>query len=312
MARTPDYYAALGLPETATARDVREAYKKRALRTHPDKNPNDASAAEAFKEVGAAYACLSDAAARREYDAERRGGGGAAGPFAARGGGGRDDPFATRDAPGFDTSFDAFRRDARTPWGSGRSSFSMDDARAQFDRFFGTASPWGAAPAPPDGARKVTQISTIRRADGRLESMTRTRSDGANSYDYFNQGHVLHGGRGHVVDVDVQELPYGGDARRAAAARDRNAVREIMGRRAAAERGERVDRGEGRPFGRRETAPAALSADPFDELTSRFSNNTLAVTPASSRRSNDAFGSSRDDDAMARRLAGAEAANFWT
>ena len=35
--------------------------------------------------------------------------------------------------------------------------------------------------------------------------MTRTRSDQTETYDYFNQGHVLHGGRGHVVDVDVLE-----------------------------------------------------------------------------------------------------------
>ena len=54
MARSPDFYAVLGVPATATAQDIRKAYKKRALQTHPDKNPGNASAAEEFKKVGEA------------------------------------------------------------------------------------------------------------------------------------------------------------------------------------------------------------------------------------------------------------------
>ena len=65
--RVPDHYAALGIQETADASDIRRAYKKRALQTHPDKGGDE----EEFKRVGAAYAVLSDEAKRSEYDEMR-------------------------------------------------------------------------------------------------------------------------------------------------------------------------------------------------------------------------------------------------
>ena len=97
----------------------------------------------------------------------------------------------TTNATGFNSAFDAPFFGQR--WDPGEK-FSMDDARAQFDRFFGTQSPFANLSTP--AARKVTQISTIKRRDGRMESMARTRSEGAkDEYEFFNQGHVLHGGR---------------------------------------------------------------------------------------------------------------------
>ena len=65
--RVPDHYAALGVQSTADASDIRKAYKKRALQTHPDKGGDE----EEFKRVGAAYAVLSDEAKRRDYDEMR-------------------------------------------------------------------------------------------------------------------------------------------------------------------------------------------------------------------------------------------------
>ena len=62
--RVPDHYAALGVQSTADASDIRKAYKKRALQTHPDKGGDE----EEFKRVGAAYAVLSDQDKRRDYD----------------------------------------------------------------------------------------------------------------------------------------------------------------------------------------------------------------------------------------------------
>ncbi|KAL5596983.1 hypothetical protein BROUX41_006344 [Berkeleyomyces rouxiae] len=72
----PDYYAILEIPENASAQKIREAYKKAALRTHPDRvaadHPERAARTRKFQLVNDAYYTLSDAARRREYDAQRR------------------------------------------------------------------------------------------------------------------------------------------------------------------------------------------------------------------------------------------------
>ena len=68
-----DHYAVLGVQSSATAAEIKQAYRKLALRHHPDKAPAAPplrAAAEAlFKHVAQAYAVLSDAASRRKYDA---------------------------------------------------------------------------------------------------------------------------------------------------------------------------------------------------------------------------------------------------
>lgn len=81
-----DYYKTLGLPESATAKEITKAYRKLARDVHPDQNPGDAVAEEKFKEVAAAYDVLGDEAKRAEYDEVRRLGP-MAGMGAGRGGG---------------------------------------------------------------------------------------------------------------------------------------------------------------------------------------------------------------------------------
>jgi molecular chaperone DnaJ len=67
-----DYYHTLGVPETASAEEIKKAYRKLAKKHHPDANQNDSRAAERFKEVGEAYAVLHDPEKRRQYDQMRR------------------------------------------------------------------------------------------------------------------------------------------------------------------------------------------------------------------------------------------------
>jgi molecular chaperone DnaJ len=67
-----DYYALLGVPETASEQDVTRAYRRLARELHPDVNPDKPDAEDRFKEVSAAYDVLGDAAKRKEYDELRR------------------------------------------------------------------------------------------------------------------------------------------------------------------------------------------------------------------------------------------------
>ena len=63
-----DYYEILGVSRTASDQEIKSAYRRLAVRYHPDKNPNDASAEEKFKEAAEAYSVLADAEQRRRYD----------------------------------------------------------------------------------------------------------------------------------------------------------------------------------------------------------------------------------------------------
>ncbi|HUG41371.1 MAG TPA: molecular chaperone DnaJ [Longimicrobiales bacterium] len=83
-ATSKDYYQILGISEGADAPEIKKSYRKLAKQYHPDANQNDPRAAERFKEVGEAYAVLSNPAKRKQYDQMRR-----MGPFAGfRGGAG--------------------------------------------------------------------------------------------------------------------------------------------------------------------------------------------------------------------------------
>jgi molecular chaperone DnaJ len=106
-----DYYQLLGVSRTATAEEIKKAYRKRARELHPDANPDDPAAAEQFKVVSRAYAVLSDDQQRARYDQFGEAGvGGAGAPnFEDLFGGG-----------GLGDIFDAFFGGGNNPFGGGR------------------------------------------------------------------------------------------------------------------------------------------------------------------------------------------------
>ena len=63
-----DYYEVLGISKSASAAEIKKAYRKKALQYHPDKNPGDSSAEELFKKSAEAYEVLSDADKKARYD----------------------------------------------------------------------------------------------------------------------------------------------------------------------------------------------------------------------------------------------------
>lgn len=68
MSDKRDYYDVLGVSKEATASELKKAYRKLAIKYHPDKNPDDHEAEEKFKELGEAYEALSDEDKRAAYD----------------------------------------------------------------------------------------------------------------------------------------------------------------------------------------------------------------------------------------------------
>ncbi|MFA5047267.1 MAG: DnaJ domain-containing protein, partial [Paludibacter sp.] len=63
-----DFYEILGVAKTASADEIKKAYRKKAIQYHPDKNPGDKESEEKFKEAAEAYEILSDEQKRQRYD----------------------------------------------------------------------------------------------------------------------------------------------------------------------------------------------------------------------------------------------------
>ncbi|MGL4561666.1 MAG: molecular chaperone DnaJ [Brevinema sp.] len=103
-----DYYDLLGVSRSASPDDIKKAFRKQAMKYHPDKNPGDKEAENKFKEIGKAYEVLSDTQKRQMYDqygeaAFQQGGGGSAG-F----GGGFEDVFRGGFSGNFEDMFESF------------------------------------------------------------------------------------------------------------------------------------------------------------------------------------------------------------
>jgi curved DNA-binding protein len=134
-----DYYQILGVPRSASDKELKSAYRKLARKYHPDVNPGDAKAEALFKEIGEAYAVLSDPDKRKKYDRwghdweriEQAQAAGAANPYAgAATPGGRTYTWSSSSGPGV---------------GSGSNfDFEGEDMGSLFEQLFGRSAPGGA------------------------------------------------------------------------------------------------------------------------------------------------------------------------
>jgi len=115
MAEKRDYYEVLGVEKNASAEDIKKAYRKCAIKYHPDKNPGDKEAEEKFKEAAEAYEVLSDPQKRQRYDQFGHAGVGGAGGFSG----------------GFSSMEDVFQQfgDLFASWGMGGGFSSFFDGR---------------------------------------------------------------------------------------------------------------------------------------------------------------------------------------
>lgn len=169
-----DYYKILGVPENATQDEIKKAYKKLAVKHHPDKNPDNRESAEKkFKEISEAYFVLANDQKRREYDMMRKYG--AAAGAGARGAGGQTggNPF------GFDFSefMNQFSGGENRRSSSRRTGGDFGIFSSIFDDLFGSdepdsgsrvytyrpgAEPFGpgTGPQPGNGSRVDTDIRT--------------------------------------------------------------------------------------------------------------------------------------------------------
>lgn len=120
MSTKRDYYDVLGVGKSADATEIKKAYRKLAMKYHPDKNPGDKEAEEKFKEINEAYEVLSDETKRRNYDqfghegVNGQGFGGAGG-FGGQGFGGFDDIFGDIFGDMFGGGFGGGRQRRRGP-----------------------------------------------------------------------------------------------------------------------------------------------------------------------------------------------------
>ena len=145
-----DYYEVLGLTKGAGEEEIKKAYRKLAIKYHPDKNPGDKAAEESFKELGEAYEVLSEPQKRSAYDQyghaafDRRAGG------SGRGG-------------GFHDPFDVFRE----VFGGG----------GIFDDLFGGGRSDPSGPQRGDDLRYDMEITFEEAAHGCEKEITVTKND---------------------------------------------------------------------------------------------------------------------------------------
>ncbi|HBG0717248.1 molecular chaperone DnaJ [Clostridioides difficile] len=115
MSTKRDYYEVLGISKDAEAQEIKKAYRKLAMKYHPDRNPGDKEAEEKFKEINEAYEVLSDDTKRKTYDQFGHDGLNGQGGFGGQGFGGFEDMFGDIFGDMFGGSFGGGRARRRGP-----------------------------------------------------------------------------------------------------------------------------------------------------------------------------------------------------
>jgi molecular chaperone DnaJ len=146
-----DFYAILGVPQDADAATVKKTYRKLARKEHPDQNPGDANAEQRFKEIGEAYAVLSDPEQRQQYDAIRSMTHGGA-RFRAGGPGGGGAGFEDV----FSSMFGGGGGNVRFSTGGGGAQPNLEDI---LGGMFGGAGPAYGGYGAPAGPRRGANLS---------------------------------------------------------------------------------------------------------------------------------------------------------
>jgi DnaJ-class molecular chaperone len=156
MAAKSDYYDILGIAKSASADEIKKAYRKQALEWHPDRHKDDKEAAEKrFKEINEAYQVLSDPQKRSAYDQyghQAFSPGGAASGFGGQG------PFGQSGQWGpFTYTYSSRGRDGGTPF----AGFDFSDPFEIFESFFGGGSPFGRARSMPRYSLSIDFMDAI-------------------------------------------------------------------------------------------------------------------------------------------------------
>lgn len=125
MSKT-DYYSTLGVNKSASAEEIKKAYRQKAMLYHPDKNPGDKNAEAKFKEVGEAYSTLSDQNKKASYD---------------------------------QMGHDGYRQHSATGGTSGSHGYSADDMFSQFGDIFGSMFGGGRQKSRGPAATRGSDLS---------------------------------------------------------------------------------------------------------------------------------------------------------
>ncbi len=160
-----DYYAILGVNKAASADEIKKAFRKLAVKFHPDRNPGDKKAEERFKEISEAYEVLSDAEKRQKYDQFGQ-------YWQQASQGGSSPSGAGVDFGGFDFSqygnFDEFINELlgrfATPGATGAQTYSYrtpSGARTSYTDFGGGFADFGSvgAQAPPADREAMLRLT---------------------------------------------------------------------------------------------------------------------------------------------------------
>ena len=158
-----DFYAVLGVAKDASAAEIKKAYRKLARTLHPDANPGDAAAETRFKEVGEAYAVLSDTDKRQQYDGIRAMAGGAR--FTAGG------PGGSGGQAGFEDLFGGLFNQHASPRGGapqGGVPPGFEDLLGGLFTGGGAPAGYGAARGPRRGAdvQATTRLGFTQAVEG--------------------------------------------------------------------------------------------------------------------------------------------------